>query len=100
MRTGELNETEPTTGSDERDLEPSVDPVSASPESEEAGAEVGDAFEAEEEAAPETETETESVIPEAEVVAPEAEVVAPEAEVVEPDPEPVEQPSRTRQLVR
>jgi transcriptional antiterminator NusG len=104
MRTGELNETEPTTGSEERDLEPSVDPVSASPESEEAGAEVGDAFEAEEEAVPVTATEIETVGSEAEVLAPEADIVqpeaeiaaseadtiTPEAEIVEPDPEPVE----------
>ena len=104
MRTGELNETEPTTGSDERDLEPSVDPFSASPESEEAGAEVGDAFEAEEEAVPVTATEIETVgseaealapqadtvQPEAEIATPEADTIAPEAEIVEPDPEPVE----------
>ena len=99
MRTGELNDTEPTTGSDERDLEPSADPVSAPPEIEEAGAEIGDALEAEEEAVPLTGTEVETVGSEADVLAPEAEIAqpdaevvapAPDAETVEPDPEPVE----------
>jgi transcriptional antiterminator NusG len=104
MRTGELNETEPTTGSDERHLEPSIDPVSAPPESEGAGAEVGDALEAEEEAVPVTATEidtvgseaevpepeAETIQPEAEIVAPETETITPEAEIIEPDPEPVE----------
>jgi transcriptional antiterminator NusG len=92
MRTGELNETEPTTGSDERDPERSAEPVSAPPESREAEAEVVDALEAEEEAVPATEVE--SVASEPEVVdaeaEPEAEVVAPEAETVEPDPMPVD----------
>ena len=97
MRTGELNDTEPTTGSDERDLEPSTDPVPTPPENEETGAEIGDALEAEEEAVPLTGTEVETVgseaealAPEAEILEPEAEVVTPEAETVEPDPEPVE----------
>jgi transcription termination/antitermination protein NusG len=88
MRTGELNETEPTTGSEERDLERSVDP--ASPENEGAGAEVGDALDAEEEAVPVTATEVETDGSEAEVLAPEAEIVEPDPEPVEPDPEPVE----------
>ena len=104
MRTGELNDTEPTTGSDERDLEPSADPVSVPQEIEEAGAEAKDALEAEEEAVPLTGTEVETVgseaealapeaevlEPEAEVLEPEAQVVTPQAETVEPDPEPVE----------
>ncbi len=96
MRTGELNETEPTTGSDERDLERSAEPVSAPPESQEAAAEIGDALEAEEEAVPMTAPDAESAEaevvapPEAETAEPEAEVVAPDAETVEPDPEPVD----------
>jgi transcription termination/antitermination protein NusG len=94
MRTGELNETEPTTGSDEGNLERSAEPVSAPPESQEAGAEVVDALAAEEEAVPATEVE--SVASEAQVVEAdaepeaEAEVGAPEAETVEPDPERVD----------
>jgi transcriptional antiterminator NusG len=88
MRTGELNETEPTTGSDERDPERSAEPASEPPESLEAGAEAGDALEAEEEAVPATDVE--SVASEAEAVAPEAETVEPDPEPVDPEPEPVE----------
>ena len=92
MRTGELNETEPTTGSDERDLEqPGVtaEPVSEHAESQEADAGMGDVLEAEEEAMPVTETE---VGPEAQTLAPEAATVElePDPEPVEPDPVPVE----------
>jgi transcriptional antiterminator NusG len=100
MRTGELNETEPTAGSDERDAEQAVEsaePVSESSETvseqaenQEAEAEIGDTLDAEEEAVPVTETEVESVAPEAEIIAPEAETVEPDPEPVEPDPEPVE----------
>jgi transcriptional antiterminator NusG len=98
MRTGELNETEPTTGSDERDLEQageSAEPVSESAEqadqaeSREAD-EVGDAIDAEEEAVLVTDAEAETVAPEAEIIAPEADLIAPESETVEPDPEPIE----------
>jgi transcription termination/antitermination protein NusG len=94
MRTGELNETEPTTGSDERDLEQageSAEPALESTEqaeSREANDQVGDVIDAEEEAAPVTEAETETI--EAEIDAPEADLIALEAETVEPDPEPVE----------
>jgi transcriptional antiterminator NusG len=92
MRTGELNETEPTTGSDD-DAEQAVEsaePVSEQVEGQEADAEMGDALdaEAEEEAAPMADTEVEEVAPQ--TVAPEAEITAPEAETIEPDPEPVE----------
>jgi transcription termination/antitermination protein NusG len=96
MRTGELNETEPTTGSDERDLEQageSADPVSESAEqaeSREADAQVGDALDAEEEAALVTDAEAETIAPEADLIAPEAETVEPDREPVEPDPVPVE----------
>ena len=98
MRTGELNETEPTTGSDERDLEQageSAEPISESAESPEADAQVGDALDAEQEPALVTDTEAETIAPEADPVAPEAETVEPdpepvEPEPVEPDPEPVE----------
>jgi transcription termination/antitermination protein NusG len=74
MRTGELHETEPTSGSDERELEPSAEPV---------------------EPVSEPSAETETVQTEAETVEPEAETVEPdpepvEPEPVEPDPEPVE----------
>ncbi len=96
MRTGELNETEPTTGSDD-DAEQAVESaetVSEQVESQEADAEMGDALGAEEEAVPVTETvtetEVENVTPEAEIVTPEAETVEPDPEPVEPDPEPVE----------
>ena len=113
MRTGELNETESTPGSDARDLEQAgdaVEPVS------EPAAESGDAVQApeeieapeevqaQEEAVPVTETEmeltdatdgptepsveTEKVETEAETVEPDPEPVEPEP--VEPDPEPVE----------
>ena len=94
MRTGELNETEPTTGSDERDLEQageSAEPALESTEqaeSREANDQVGDVIDAEEEAAPVTDAETETI--EAEIDAPEADLIALEAETVEPDPEPVE----------
>jgi transcription termination/antitermination protein NusG len=74
MRTGELHETEPTSGSDERELEQSAEPV---------------------EPVSESSAETETVQTEAETVEPEAETVEPdpepvEPEPVEPDPEPVE----------
>jgi transcription termination/antitermination protein NusG len=74
MRTGELHETEPTSGSDERELEQSAEPV---------------------EPVSEPSAETETVQTEAETVEPEAETVEPdpepvEPEPVEPDPEPVE----------
>jgi transcriptional antiterminator NusG len=96
MRTGELNETEPTSGSDERDLEQAGEPVE--PVSEPAVVS-GDAVHVEEEAVPVTDTEvettdatdesTEAVVePEAETVEPDPEPVEPEP--VEPDPEPVE----------
>jgi transcriptional antiterminator NusG len=93
MRTGELNETEPTTGSDD-DAEQAVEPaeaaetVSEQAESQESEAEIGDALDAAEEAVPVTETEAETVVPEAETVEPDVEPVEPEP--VEPDPEPVE----------
>jgi transcriptional antiterminator NusG len=99
MRTGELNETEPTTGSDERDLEQageSAEPVSESAEtvsqqveSQETDAEMGGALEAEEGAAPMADTGVEEVAPQADV-APETETVEPDPEPVEPEPEPVE----------
>jgi transcription termination/antitermination protein NusG len=93
MRTGELNETEPTTGSD-GDAEQAVESaeaaetVSEQAESQESEAEIGDALDAAEEAVPVTETEAETVVPEAETVEPDVEPVEPEP--VEPDPEPVE----------
>jgi transcriptional antiterminator NusG len=96
MRTGELNETEPTTGSDERDLEQageSAEPVLESAEqveSLEANDQVGDVIDAEEEAAPVTDAEVEAVAPEADLIAVETETVEPDPEPVEPDPEPVE----------
>jgi len=101
MRTGELNETDPTTGSDERDAEKAGEFAAGSVEldseqnseqtaSQEADARMGDPVDAEEEV-PVTDAEVEDV---AAVVAPQADVapetVAPEAETVEPDPEPVE----------
>jgi len=92
MRTGELNETGSTAGSDELDIEQareSVEPVS------EPADESGDAVQAEEEAVPVTETEVEpSEAVEPEAVEPAAETIEPEPdpdpEPVEPDPEPVE----------
>jgi transcriptional antiterminator NusG len=96
MRTGELNETEPTTGSDERDLEQageSAEPVLESAEqveSLEANDQVGDVIDAEEEAAPVTDAEVEAIAPEVEAIAPEADLIAVETEIVEPDLEPVE----------
>jgi transcriptional antiterminator NusG len=92
MRTGELNETESTSGSDERELHDSVEPVEPVSQSD---VDPEDGFDAEEEAVPITETETQ---PEAELTDPiqiEAETVEPdpvpiEPEPVEPDPEPVE----------
>jgi transcription termination/antitermination protein NusG len=99
MRTGELNETEPTTGSDERDLEQAgesaepAEPVLESAEqveSLEANDQVGDVIDAEEEAAPVTDAEVEAVAPEADLIAVETETVEPDPEPVEPDPEPVE----------
>jgi transcription termination/antitermination protein NusG len=96
MRTGELNETEPTTGSD-HDAEQSVESAEAAEagseqaENQESEAEIGDALDAAEEAVPVTETEVETVVPEAETVEPDADPVEPiEPEPVEPDPEPVE----------
>jgi transcriptional antiterminator NusG len=103
MRTGELNETEPTTGSDDRGLEKagepaepvfeSNEPISEQVESQEADTQMGDALDTEEEAAPVTDAEVEIVMPEAETVQPDPEPVEPEPvepEPVEPDPEPVE----------
>ena len=92
MRTGELNETEPTTGSDD-DAEQAVvsaEPVTEQAENQEPDAEMGDALDAaeEDEAAPMADTDVEEVA--AQTVAPEAEIIAPDAETVEPDPEPVE----------
>jgi transcriptional antiterminator NusG len=93
MRTGELNETEPTTGSAD-DAEQAVEAaevaetVSEQAENQESEAEIGDALDAAEEAVPVTETEAETVVPEAETVEPDVEPVEPEP--VEPDPEPVE----------
>jgi transcriptional antiterminator NusG len=97
MRTGELNETEPTTGSDEPDLEQagesaesvsgSGELVSGEAERQEADAQMGDALEAEEDAVPVTDTEVDDVATQGDL-APEAEIIAPEAETVEPDPEP------------
>jgi transcriptional antiterminator NusG len=100
MRTGELNETEPTTGSDD-DAEKAVESAeTAETVSEQAGnheseAEIADALDATEEAVPVTETETEAeaeaVVPEAETIEPDALPIEPvEPEPVEPDPEPVE----------
>jgi transcriptional antiterminator NusG len=96
MRTGELNETEPTTGSDD-DAEQAVESaeaaenVSEQAENQESEAEIGDAADVAEEAVPVTETEIETVVPEAETVDPDPEPVEPvEPEPVEPDPEPVE----------
>ena len=66
MRTG-VHETEPTSGSDERELEQSAEPI---------------------EPVAETAAETEPVEPEAETVEPDPEPVEPDP--VEPDPEPVE----------
>jgi transcriptional antiterminator NusG len=94
MRTGELNETEPTTGSDERDLEQAGEPVEPVSESNEPISEQAvsqeDVLDAEEEATPVTDTEVEIVTPEAETIAPEAETVEPDPEPIEPDPEPVD----------
>ena len=93
MRTGELNETEPTTGSDD-DAEQAVESaetaetVSEQAENQESEAEIGDALDAAGEAVPVTETEVETVVPEAETVEPDVEPIEPEP--VEPDPEPVE----------
>jgi transcriptional antiterminator NusG len=95
MRTGELNETEPTTGSDD-DAEQAVESaetVSEQAENPGSEAEIGEALDAAEEAVPVTETEAEPVLPEAETVEPvEPEPVEPEPdpEPVEPDPEPIE----------
>jgi transcriptional antiterminator NusG len=96
MRTGELNETEPTTGSDDdaEQAAESSEAVSEQAEKQEAEAQMGDTLDAEEEAAPMTETEVEEVAPKADLT-PESEIIAPEAETVEPepvepDPEPVE----------
>ena len=82
MRTGELNETEPTAGSDERELDQPVD--EAAPETD-AQADVTDPDATDASTEP---VEAEGVELEVETV--EAEVVEPEAETVEPDPEPVE----------
>jgi len=90
MRTGELNETEPTTGPDERDLEQageSAEPVSEPAETVSEQAESEEA--AEEEAVPLGDTEVEEVVPRADVT-PEAEAVPLDAETVEPDPEPAD----------
>ena len=95
MRTGELNETGSTTGSDELDAEQADESISEHVESQEADAEIEDVLDAEEEAVPVIETEVETDVPESETVVPEAETVEPDPEPVEPDPvepdpEPVE----------
>ena len=108
MRTGELNETESTTGSDERGAERAGESPAESvafdseqnseqSESQAADARMGDPLDAEEEV-PVTDTEVEDaaavVAPQAEGApetgAPVAETVEPDPELVEPDPEPVE----------
>ena len=95
MRTGELNETEPTTGSDD-DAEQAVESaetVSEQAENQGSEAEIGEALDAAEEVVPVTETEAEPVAPAAETVEPvEPEPVEPDPdpEPVEPDPEPIE----------
>ncbi len=80
MRTGELHETEPTSGQDERELEQS-------------GTDSEPAVDAEEDAVPVTETTevelTDAIDDPAEPAA-ETETVGTEAETVEPDPEPIE----------
>jgi transcriptional antiterminator NusG len=80
MRTGELNETESTSGSDERELaqagessEPVVEPEVIEPEAETVEAET-----------------VEAGTVEAETSEPDPEPVEPDPEPVEPDPEPVE----------
>jgi transcriptional antiterminator NusG len=119
MRTDELNETEPTTGSDDRDLEradmPPVEPGGpseqstppASEESSELEAESAEAESAEAESAeaepaepveaePAEPAEAESGEPtEPEPVEPEPEPVEPEPEPVEPEPEPQLDSSRS-----
>jgi transcription termination/antitermination protein NusG len=101
MRTGELNETEPTTGSDDAaeqavESAEAAETVSEQAENQPSEAEIGGALDAAEEAVPVTETETETLVPEAETVDPvdpepaEPEPVEPDPEPVEPDPEPVE----------
>jgi transcriptional antiterminator NusG len=90
MRTGELNETEPTSGSDERELEQAEDEAVPVTETEVTPSETMDGS-TEPVAEPETEMETiqaEVVEPEAETVEPDPEPVEPDP--VEPDPEPVE----------
>jgi transcription termination/antitermination protein NusG len=81
MRTGELNETEPTSGSDEREPEQPEDEAMPMTETE---TELETETETETETAP-TEATDQSTEP---VVEPE--VTQPQAETVEPDPEPVE----------
>jgi transcription termination/antitermination protein NusG len=99
MRTGELHETEPTSGQDERELEqsgtdsePAVDAEEdAVPVTETTEVELTDAIDDPAEPAAETETvgtEAETVEPDPEPVDPEP--VEPDPEPVEPDPEPVE----------
>jgi transcriptional antiterminator NusG len=98
MRTGELNETESTSGSDERELaqagessEPVVEPEVIEPEAEaETSEPEAETMEAETIEAETSEPEAETSEPEAETIEPEAETVEPDPEPVEPDPEPVE----------
>jgi transcription termination/antitermination protein NusG len=89
MRTGELHETEPTSGSDEHELERSTEPVESVSEP---AADPEPAVHAEEEAVPVTETEEEltAAIDDPAEPAAETETLGTEAETVEPDPEPVD----------
>ncbi|HET6791011.1 MAG TPA: transcription termination/antitermination protein NusG [Actinomycetota bacterium] len=82
MRTGELNETESTSGSDERELPQSVESVGPVSDPD---VDAGDGFAAEQDVVPVTETETETQ-PEADLT----DAVQIEGETVEPDPEPIE----------
>ena len=96
MRTGELNETEPTTGSvdDAEQAVESAEAVSEQAENPGSEAETGDALDAAKEEVRVTETEAEPVVPEAETVEPvepvKPEPLEPDPDPVEPDPEPVE----------
>ncbi len=84
MRTGELNETEPTSGSDEREPEQPEDEAMPMTETE---TELETETETETTPTEATDQSTEPVV-EPEVTQPEAETVEPDP--VEPDPEPVE----------
>ncbi|MGI8616115.1 MAG: transcription termination/antitermination protein NusG [Actinomycetota bacterium] len=90
MRTGEWNETEPTSGSEERELEQPEDEAVPMTETE---AEVTPSEATDESTEPVVEpdlVEPEAETAEAETVDPGAETVEPDPEPVEPDPEPVE----------